>query len=82
MSVKLFDGLGDLAVLSVPVAIDEEEIFPCFSFTGAAFDLCHIQLVAAEGGERVVERADFVHDAEHEAGAIMAGRRRTLASEY
>ena len=82
MFMKLPDGFGNLAVLSVPVAIYEEEVFPCLALARTTFDLRHVELVAAEGSERVVERADFVRDAEHEAGAIMAGRGRALASEH
>src|SRR5262245_37556417 len=64
------------------VAVDEEEIFPGFAFAGARFDFGQVDAIAAEGSKRVVEGADFVADADHETGAIVAGGRTALAAEH
>src|ERR1022692_5041884 len=44
-------------------------------------DFGEVDSVAAEGGERVVQRPDFVRDAYHETGAVVAGGRAALATE-
>lgn len=78
----MLDGFGDFAVFLVAVAIDEEEIFPRAAFAGARLDLGEVDAIAAERGQRVMQRADFVRDAHHEAGAVVAGGRTALAAEH
>ena len=75
------DGAGDLAVFRVAVAIDEEEIFPRLALAGAGFDFRHVQFEFAKRAERAVQRADLVRDAEHDAGAVVAGGRAALAAQ-
>lgn len=82
MFAEILDGAGDFFVLGMAVAIDEEEIFPGFAFAGAGFDFGQIDFGAAEGRERFVKRADFVRDADHEAGPVLAGGRAALAAEH
>ena len=82
MLMKLPDGFGDFAVLSVPVAIYEEEVFPCLALARTALDLRHVEPIAAEGREGIMKCADLVRDAEHETRPIVAGRRWALASEH
>ena len=82
MLTEILDGSGDFFVLGVAVAIDEEEIFPRFAFAGTGFDFGQIDFGAAEGSERFVERAHFIRDTNHHAGAVVAGGRAALAAQY
>jgi len=75
------DGLGDLLFLRVAVAIYEEEILPRLPLARTRFDPGHVDAVAPERGEGAVQRADLVRDADHQAGAVVAGRRTALAAE-
>ena len=82
MLAEQLDGLGDFRVLKMAVAINEEEIFPRLALAGARFDLRHVDLVPAERGDGLVQRADLVGDADHQAGAVVAGGRTALAAEH
>src|SRR5262245_45409217 len=70
MLLQQGDGFGDLAVNGVAIAVHEEEVFPHLAFAGARLDFRHVQPITAKRGERGVERANLVLDAEHEAGAV------------
>src|SRR6266498_4598166 len=63
------------------VAIDEEKIFPGFSFAGAGFDLRHVDAESAKGREGSIQRSDAVHNAEHDAGAVISGGRAALSAK-
>ena len=82
LAFEIGDGFGDFAICRMAVAIDEEKIFPRFAFARARLDLRHVQFVFTKSGERVVQRADFMRDADHQTGAIFSGRRTALASEH
>ena len=64
------------------VAVDEEEIFPRPPFAGPRFNLREIDSKSPECGEGVMERADLVADAYHQAGPIVAGRWTALSAEH
>ena len=74
--------LAHPAVFHVAVAIDEEEIFPGLALAGAGFDLGHVDAIAAEGGQRVIQGAHAVREAEHQAGAVVAGGRAALPAQH
>src|SRR5689334_17904431 len=61
--LQMRDGLGDLLVVNVAVAINEEEILPRLPLAGAGFDLGHVDAITPERRQRVVQRADLVRDA-------------------
>ena len=82
MLAQKLDGLDDFAVLHVAVAIDEEEIFPRLPFAGARFNLRHVDFVAAERGNRLMQRAGFVGDADQQARAVVARGRTALAAQH
>src|ERR1035437_543267 len=75
------DGLDDLAVLHVAVAINEKEIFPRLPFAGARFNLRHVDFVTAERGNRLMQRASFVGHAQQQTRAVVA-RGRTRSEEH
>src|SRR5439155_753270 len=79
---QLTDGFGNFVVAGMAVAVDEEEILPGFSFAGARFNFRHVDAVTAKGGERAMQRAHLVHQADHDAGAIVAGGRAALAAQH
>src|SRR5947207_326674 len=70
--LQMRNGLGDLLVMNMAVAINEEEIFPRLPLAGAGFDLGHVDAITPERGQRVVQRADLVRDADHQARAVLA----------
>src|SRR6202142_2699621 len=76
------DGLDDLAVLHVAVAINEEEIFPRLPFARARFILRHVDFVTAERGNRLMQRAGLVGHADQQAGAVVAGGRTGLGGAH
>ena len=80
MLAEFGDGLGDFRILRMAGAIDEEEIFPRLAFAGARFDLRHVDLEAAERGDGGMQRAGFIGDTDHQARAVVAGRRTALAA--
>src|SRR6266566_7604867 len=75
MFVEQRDGFGHLPIAHVAVAINEEEILPGLALAGTRLDLGHVDAVTAEGSQRAIQRADLIGDAEHEAGAVVAGCR-------
>ena len=80
MRAQILDRPGHFFVMGVAIAIYEEEIFPGFAFTGTGFNLGQIDFGPAERRERLVQRADFICDANHQARAVLAGRRAALAA--
>ncbi len=82
MLAQKLDGLDDLAVLHVAVAINEEEIFPRLPLARARFNLRHVDFVTAERGNRLMQRAGLVGHADQQAGAVVAGGRTALAAEH
>ena len=78
---QMLDRIGDLGVQVMPGAINEEEIFPRLAFAGTGFNLGQVDLELAEGANRFMQRARAVGDAQHEAGAVVAGGRTALAAQ-
>jgi len=71
----------DFFLGEVSVAIDEKEIFPGFPLAGARLDFGHVDAITAERREGAVKRTDTIDDAEHDAGAIVAGRGTALTAK-
>jgi len=80
--LQLGDGFGDLFVQLVTVAINEEVILPRFALAGARFDFGEVDAVTPERSQPMMERADLVGDADHQARAVPARGRTTLATEH
>ena len=72
--------LATLRSLKWPL-IDEEKIFPHFAFAGARFDFRHVDAIAAKRSQRAMQRPHLIGDAEHEAGAVVAGRWTALPAQ-
>lgn len=72
---------GDLCILVVAVTIDKKEVFPRFFLIRAGFDAGHIQLVFIEWSQSAMERADFIGNAKHQAGTVLACRWTALAAK-
>ena len=58
--LKQGDGFGDFLVLHVPLAIDEEVIFPDLPLARAGFYLGHIDAIPAKRGKRMMQGSDLV----------------------
>src|SRR6266567_2383463 len=76
------DRRRDLFLAGVPIAINEEEILPRLALARPRFDFRHVNFITAKRRQRPVKSADPVRDAEHQARAIMPGRRTALPPEH
>src|SRR5204862_5588692 len=72
MLAQMLDGSRELPFRDVPIAINEEKVFPGFAFIRPRFDPGHIDPVPPESGQCFVQRAHLVGNAEHQAGAVLA----------
>ncbi len=66
----------------MPIAIDEEVIFPRLPLAGARFDLGEIDAIPPERRERMMQRANLVADADHQTRAVITRGRTALATEH
>src|SRR5712675_731294 len=82
MLSQMAQGVFHFAILDVSVAVDKKEVLPGFSLAGTRFDFGHINAVTAEGGQSAVQRADFVGNTDHNAGAVAAGWGTALAPQH
>src|SRR5262245_55558371 len=48
---EMLDGAGELSVRNVPVAIDEEKVFPGFALVRARLNAGHVDAIAAKCGK-------------------------------
>lgn len=78
---ELLDGFGYALIVLMPVKIHEEEILPRAAFAGAGLDLGHVDLELAERRKDFMQRPDLIRQAQHDAGAVVAGGRAALAAQ-
>ena len=81
MLAQMLDGSRELPFRDVPIAINEEKVFPGFAFIRPRFDPGHIDPVPPESGQCFVQGAYLVGNAEHETCAVLSGGRTTLAAK-
>src|SRR5690242_13032821 len=71
-----------LSILNMTVTVDKEEILPSLPFAGSRFNLRHVDTIATKGGQRAMKCTHLVGDADHDTGAVMAGRRAALSAQH
>ena len=82
MLTELVNSVLDFVISHVPVEIDEEEIFPRLALARPGLNFRHIDAITPKGGQRAVQRSDFICDTDHDAGPVVSGGWAALTDKY